>query len=188
MISMPGGKFFKKKYLKAGSISIVLYFLFFPTVEIFALDLKTAYSTIVYEDFESINKFNKKLFMGRLRYFMPDKFETTENEVATKVDLLVNRVQSVLEMFPKDLKFSIYVLKNSDEVKKTYLNIYGNQKDFVAFYSPKMNTVYLSPDKLNVNILAHEIGHVVVENFFEISPPVKIHEILAQFSERHLGN
>jgi len=35
-------------------------------------------------------------------------------------------------------------------------------------------------------VLAHEIGHVVVENYFTISPPQRIHEVLAQFAERHV--
>ena len=33
---------------------------------------------------------------------------------------------------------------------------------------------------------AHEIGHVVAENYFEVSPPQNIHEVIAQYAEQHI--
>ena len=37
-----------------------------------------------------------------------------------------------------------------------------------------------------VGVLAHELAHVVVDLYFGVPPPQKIHELLAQFVETHL--
>ncbi|MCW7755077.1 hypothetical protein OOT00_13895 [Desulfobotulus sp. H1] len=153
-----------------------------------AYELKTAYANIIYQDMETLERFNRRINLGRLRFHMPQTDGSTMEEVKAKVDLITHRVQSVLDMYPDQMRYNIYLLANQKEVMDTYQTLYRSQRNFTAFYSPQLNTVYISPDRLNITILAHEIGHVVVENFFDISPPERIHEVLAQFAERHLGN
>ena len=58
--------------------------------------------------------------------------------------------------------------------------------DYIAFYSPKKNTVFYAAAKTKLRVVAHEIGHVVAEHYFAISPPPKIHEVLAQYAESHI--
>lgn len=166
---------------------IMFFFINFVSTA-FSFEIKTSYSSIIYEEETLLDKFDNKIYMGRLRFYMPKDIKNLKEKVASKVDLITHKVQSVLEMYPKNLQFEIYILRNTEAVREAYYQIYKKKSSFVAFYSPKMNAVFVSPEKMKIRILAHEIGHVVVENYFEISPPVKIHEVLAQFSERNLGN
>jgi hypothetical protein len=48
--------------------------------------------------------------------------------------------------------------------------------------------MYLSIRDVKLRVIAHEIGHVVVDHYFDVPPPVKIHEVLAQFAETHISD
>jgi len=63
---------------------------------------------------------------------------------------------------------------------------YGLTVDYVAFYAPRDKVVYVSVDDADLSVLAHELTHVILDHYFGIAPPVKIHEVLAQFVEEHL--
>ncbi|TWI68202.1 hypothetical protein LZ24_02576 [Desulfobotulus alkaliphilus] len=168
----------------------ILILLIFPVFQPVALsyELVTAYANIIYQDKETLEKFNRRINPGRLRFFMPQTDGSLEGEVKAKIDLITHRVQTVLDMYPENLRYNIYLVEDRRQVQAIYKNLYRTDKDYIAFYSPQLNTVYISPDRMNITVLAHEIGHVVVENFFDISPPERIHELLAQFAERNLGN
>ncbi|MDY6903629.1 MAG: hypothetical protein SWH61_02990 [Thermodesulfobacteriota bacterium] len=153
-----------------------------------ALEIQTRYATIIYPSQKLLEKMNYKIYLGKLRYYMPKNLTTIEAEFGAKIDVIIEQVQSVLDMTPENLRFRVTILPDVAAVRDSYVAIYGQSVSYVAFYSPSQNTVYMSPDKANLKVIAHELGHVVVENYFQIPPPVKVHEILAQFAERHLIN
>jgi hypothetical protein len=151
------------------------------------LELETRYATVVYEDMGILRKFNNKLKMGRLNYLLFDKTnETVEDEVRNKIDLIVEKAKTVLDMYPDDLKFTIEIHKSTEGVDDAHFRIYGTRKGYIAFFSPEENTVFYGAKKTTLRVVAHEIGHVVVENYFKVSPPVRIHEVLAQYAEMHI--
>jgi hypothetical protein len=150
-------------------------------------ELETRYATVVYDDTSALRKFNKKLNMGSLSYLLSGKTnETVEDEVRNKIELIVEKVETVMDMFPDKLKFTIVIQKSTEGVKEAYQQIYGADVDYIAFYAPTEDTVFYSAKNASLRVVTHEIGHVVVEKFFEVSPPVKIHEMLAQYAEMHI--
>ncbi|MBW1940973.1 MAG: hypothetical protein JRI28_06320 [Deltaproteobacteria bacterium] len=153
----------------------------------YGFELKTRYTTIIYDDQKQLRKFDDKLYLGRLRYLLRKRKDITVAEaVKNKVDLITEKVETVLEMFPNPLKFTLVLLSTPRDVQNAYQKIYGRKVNYIAFYSPKENTVFISVKRAKLRVLAHEFGHVVVENYFEVSPPAKIHEVLAQFAETHI--
>jgi predicted Zn-dependent protease len=50
-----------------------------------------------------------------------------------------------------------------------------------------MGTIYTSEQDISDSVIAHEIGHAVVDHFFTVKPPEKIGEMLAQYVDVHLG-
>jgi hypothetical protein len=151
------------------------------------LELETRYATVVYEDVSVLRKFNNKLNMGRLNYLLYGKTsETVEDEVRNKIDLIVEKAETVLDMYPDNLKFTIEIHKSTKGVQDAHFRIYGTKVDYIAFYAPVEDTVFYAAKKTTLRVVAHEIGHVVVENYFEVSPPVRIHEVLAQYAEMHI--
>ena len=153
-----------------------------------ALELRTRYATVVYPDERLLRKFNKKLYMGKLRYHLADrKPQTVADEVAAKLDLIVEKVETALSMFPAKVAFTIELHPGRKGVAEAYRRIYKRDVNFIAFYSPSRNTVFFAVDKAKLRVAAHEIAHVVIEHYFAVSPPQKIHEVLAQFAEKHVA-
>jgi hypothetical protein len=151
------------------------------------LELETRYATIIYEDMGTLRIFNKKLNMGSLKYLLYGKTsETVEDEVRNKIDLIVEKVETVLDMYPDDLKFTIEIYKSTKGVQDAHFRVYGTKVDYIAFYAPPVDTVFYAAKKTTLRVVAHEIGHVVAEKYFVVSPPVRIHEVLAQYAEKHI--
>ena len=169
----------------------LLVFLILPvlllTGSAFGLELETRYATVEYESNDALRDFNKKLYMGSLGYQLSGKTsETVEDEVRNKIDVIVEKVQTVLDMHPGDMKFKIVICDSAKSVQEEFERIYHIKVDYIAFYSPVEDTVFYSAKNTSLRIVSHEIGHVVAENYFVVSPPVKIHEVLAQYAENHI--
>ena len=161
--------------------------LFLFCTDCFAYDLESRYATITYSDKRDLREFNNELYMGRLKAKLQlNSGDSLEDDVIAKINFIVEKVMFSLEMFPKKLGFSIVIQPDAREVQKDFRRLYGVDVNYIAFYSPSKNRVFYSADNGSLRVVAHEIGHVVVENYFTISPPQRIHEVLAQFAERHV--
>lgn len=151
------------------------------------LELKTRSASVIYEKEDLLRQFNRNVRLGSLSYAVSNKTSITyEDEVKNKVDVILERVKAVLAMFPKNLNFTIILLPSDSDVQKIYTGKYGKKVDFISFYAPRDKTVYISVDDVRLGVLAHELAHVVIDFYYDTSPGVKIHEILAQFVETHL--
>ena len=168
-------------------VIILTGLMLFSPFDSFAVDLESRYATITYFDHDDLRKFNNELYMGRLRSkIRKSSSDTIEDEVIAKIDFIVEKVRTVLDMFPQGLKFSIVIHPNEKQVQQEFRKIYNVDVDYIAFFSPSKNKVFYSANNANLRVVAHEIGHVVAENYFTISPPQRIHEVMAQFAEQHV--
>ncbi len=154
----------------------------------YGAELETRYATIIYEKDDLLKEFNNRVRLGSLSYLVRDKNSLTiADEVRNKVDTIMDRVQSVLQMFPRNIKIKIVLLPSDDEVSNIYKRKYLRDVDYIAFYAPGDKTVYISVDNVRLRVFAHELGHVVVDHYFAgVPPPGNIHELLAQYVEAHL--
>ncbi len=172
------------------TICIILFFvltllLFFTSV--YAGEINSRYTAIVYSNETQLRKFNKEIKLGSLSYLMKDRTSISfEDEIKNKMDVLIEKVESILEMYPRQIKISIVLLDSEKEVQGVYYKKYGRNVDFIAFYSPKDKTIYLSINDVELAVLAHELAHAVIDHYYGIMTPAKIHEVLAQYVETHL--
>lgn len=172
---------------KAGSCLLIQLMVIVAVSSAQAQELKSRYATICFENTALLKKFNTRLYMGQMRYLLDSKKNITiGDEVINKIDVITKKVEQVLEMSPPNLHYKIVLCPSIGAVTDSYENIYRKRTRYPCFYSPRENTVFISVRNLELRMLAHEIGHVVVENYFKVSPPVKIHEVLAQFAEMHV--
>jgi predicted Zn-dependent protease with MMP-like domain len=154
-----------------------------------AFELNSQYVTIMYENEDLLRKFNREVSLGSLSYLARNKKSlTVSDEAKNKVDTIVERVESILDMFPLNLKFKIVLLFNDTDVNKVFMNKYGRNPDYISFYAPSDKTVYISVADIRLGVLAHELAHVIIDHYFVNPPPEKIHEVLAQFVETHLSD
>jgi len=152
-----------------------------------AAEIMTTFARISYADEQMLNAFNQKIGASAFEFGFGRKVATNPQEKAqNQVDQLVGRVQEILDMRPAGLKFAIELLPAPADVQKIYLQQYQRKVDFIAFYSPRNETVYFAINKLQRNVFAHEIAHAIIDRYFDKAPPVKIHELLAQYVEKQL--
>ncbi len=142
------------------------------------------YAKILSENSEDLRLFNKRIKVGSLSSLLRRKPEANlslEGQVSEKVDIIVERVEMILEMHPKNFSVRINVLPDARSVRAAYRKKYYRDVEFVAFYSPAERAIYIAADETKANILAHELAHALIDQFFGVAAPVKIHEILAQY-------
>ena len=161
---------------------------FFFAAPVAADEIETRYAKVVYADEALLRTFNEEVVLGGGLFFLGQRPQqvTIQDELRNKLNNIVEKVLAVLEMYPKRLRFTLVLLPDAKEVQRVYRENFGKEVNYIAFYSPKQKTMYLSIRDVELRVIAHEIGHVVVDHYFDVPPPVKIHEVLAQFAETHI--
>ena len=161
----------------------------FP-VSVFACDgwsksVGTKYANMCYSNDKGLQRFTNGIRKGNS--FFSAGLE--KEPAGKKVDLLVERVSRLLDMYPFDLRFNIYIYQNHRDIESAYtrimtLGVFGRIP--VAFYSHKTRTIHVSVENISAGILAHEIAHAVINFYFPEPPPERMQEILAQYVDKHL--
>lgn len=155
-----------------------------------ANEMETRYAKVVYAEEGLLRTFNDEVVLGGGLFSLGRRPQqvTVQDELRNKLNNIVEKVMAVLEMYPKNLRFTLVLLPDAREVQRVYRENFGKEVNYIAFYSPKHKTMYLSIRDIELRVIAHEIGHVVVDHYFDVPPPVKIHEVLAQFAETHISD
>ncbi len=135
-----------------------------------------------------MSDFNDELYLNRslARMISRKTIITVEDEVVAKVDIIVEKAEVVLDMFPDKLHITLVLLPDSDDVSRVYKSKYGKDVEHIAYYSLSEKTIYISVDDTSLRVLAHEVGHAIIDHYFEVRPPYTIHELMAQFTEKHI--
>ena len=152
-----------------------------------AAEIDTSFAVVKYTDEDQLKTFNKKVGGSSYGFvFGSDRTGTPGEKTRSEIDQLIGRVQEILDMRPEGLHFTIEIFNTPEEVQAVYLKEYGSKVDFIAFYSPRSETVYVATKKLRRTVIAHEIAHAIIDRYFDKAPPVKVHELLAQYVEKQL--
>lgn len=129
----------------------------------------TRYSTIHYFEDNDFNDFLWRIGGKRFDY-------TTNTALAkSRTDRIVERVENILEMQPKDFKVDIYLRKGDLEINK------------VAYYDSKTNSIFVSVDNVSDGVFAHETAHAVLYKYFfprQLSSVAQ--EVLTRYVDKNL--
>ncbi|MBU0480770.1 MAG: hypothetical protein KKG47_06695 [Proteobacteria bacterium] len=174
---------------RLGRMALAVVLLLLPSFAN-AAELETRYATIRYGDEQQLHKLNRELILSRnMSYLLRGRRNmTVQDEVAAKIDLVLEQVQLVLEMFPEKLRFEILLFSTAEEAREELFKRYRKKVNFISFYSRKENALYLAAQHSELKVVAHELGHVVVEHYFDRAPPVKIHEVMARYAVDHIAD
>jgi len=150
-------------------------------------EVKSRYSLIRFEKQRQLRLFNKRLSLGSLAYLLRSKHAVTvQDEVKNKIDVIIEKTETILEMYPNRFHVTLELLDSTSEVGKIYYSKYNQRAGYIAFYDPGDKTVYTSVDDVRLGVLAHELAHAIINHYFKVAPSVKIHELLAQYVEVHI--
>ena len=153
--------------------------------------VKTKYLNLHYQSERDLKTFDKKIKpVERLNSFSSfasgDFYKGPHGDLAKKVDLLVEKVQLILDM-RKPIKINVRIYPDKEALKKAYYQIYKKYKDLRAWYLFEYNTIYLQAGDLFSGMLAHEVAHAVVDHYLAVRPPRATAEILARYVDAHLN-
>ena len=129
--------------------------------------LETRYTTVHYSENDQMNDFLWRITGQRLTG------DSVLQNTRGRIDEIIERVQSLLDMHPAAFHFDIYL-------KKT------NEAGTIAYYSHETRSITAVASRVTDGVLAHEIAHAVMNAYFSPAPPEKSQEILAQYVDQHL--
>lgn len=154
-------------------------------------NMETKYTIVHYQSFEDLKKFNYKVQYGQeqwglKRLFSKSGSDNLMDRVRTKMDVLFERVQGILDMRKKMRKVRIHIYHDKAQLHDAYSRIYKSPCRIRAWYRYKDNTVYMNVNDLHEGMLAHELAHAIIDHYLLVRPPVATAEILARYVDRHL--
>lgn len=129
---------------------------------------KTKYADIYYSSDKDIDTFIWRLGGQRMEFL--NNLDLASN----RVDRIVNRVQTILDMWPEDFKIIIYL----------HPETLGPNK--VAYYEYQTASLHFSIDYASDGVVAHEMAHAIINQYFPSRSPSKMQEILSQYVDEHL--
>lgn len=157
------------------------------TINAHAIETKGKLALIIAEDEALLRHFDEKVDTTKLSYLkLGGERLTLAESVADKVDVVIAKVEEVLEMRPKLYGLIVAILPDHKAVQQAFLKVQGVPTDYLAFYAPREDTIYISITDVNLKILAHEVAHAIIYHYFRVGPTEKIHEVLAQYAESQM--
>ncbi len=151
--------------------------------------IETGYFTVYYKPGTDLYKIEAAL-KKRISYFsagMPADDAHVTDKIRYQLDLLFTRAEEILDMHPKDMRLAIRIFPTRLDLNEEYFRIFNAEEDYKSFYINKFNTIYISAEDFSDSILAHEMGHAIVDHYFAVIPPEKVREILASYVDLHLA-
>lgn len=148
------------------------------------------YVTLHYTSKEHLKSFNENLDLGRKLSNQVSKknIVTIEDEVLAKLDTIMEKAEVVLDMFPANLHINVVLLGVAGDVSRVFAQKYGKRANHIAYYSLSEDTIYISVRDTRLAVIAHEMAHAIVDHYFTERPPYNIHELMAQFAEKHISD
>ena len=173
---------------RIGNIAGVICILLCSVIGAEAQEFTTSYAVVQYDNIKQLQRLNNNLFLSREMSFELRKREiiTVQDEIAAKVDIIIEKAQKVSAMRPPNFHFTIRLFSSAKDAQTALFKRYNKKVKYISFYSRRDNLLYLSVRDADLHVVAHEFGHVVVEHYFNRAPPVQMHEVMAQYVETHI--
>ncbi|MEW6101568.1 MAG: hypothetical protein AB1481_04665 [Candidatus Omnitrophota bacterium] len=150
---------------------------------------RSGYLNIYFEPDADLKAIHKRLHRRLFYVNSPGKtpaLADSREKIAYRLDRLLERVMEVLDMYPAERNLNIKVFKKRRELSEEYYRIFRKRANPKAFYVHKYRTIYASESDMTDTVIAHEMGHAVVDSYFRVIPPEKIGEMLANYVDMHL--
>ena len=150
----------------------------------------TKHTVLIFNSREDMIVFNKAIdyetSISLSSFFSSSNSFDREKELIRKVDLLFEKVQAILDMRKGMKKVRVRLYSNADQLKKAYRKIFGRTCHIRGWYVYDFNTVFLNVRDVHEGMLAHELGHAIIDHFLTVRPPRATAEILAKYVDKHL--
>ena len=153
--------------------------------------LETKHCIIRYQRVEDLEQFDARIDYspggGSLKWLLKGSGLTdSTGKLVSKVDALFERVQEILDMRKKMKKVKINLYGNKRQLADVYQTLFKKTCGVRSWYLYEFKTIYSNVSDLHAGMLAHEMGHHIVDHYLIIRPPRATAEILARYVDKHL--
>lgn len=153
--------------------------------------LRTQYTVVRFQSREQLEEFNRKIEYESGDWYLQNLLRGgggsgLEDEVASKLDALYERVREILDMKKDTARVNINIYQDRQQLDEAYFFFYQKKGALRAWYSFDRHTIFVNKDDLHAGMLAHEMAHAVVDHYLQVRPPRATAEILARYVDTHL--
>ncbi len=141
--------------------------------------IDSRYCTLWFESGVNLEKVNRRISVRGLSRLKLPKGSSVDQELASKCDILFERAEEVLDMFPPGIHVTLQVTENRDTISAVHAGQYGHGTEAIAIYLFERNTIYAWSKEISESVLIHEMAHCILDHYFQVRPPRKIEELLA---------
>lgn len=141
--------------------------------------VESRYCTLWIESGIDIKKVSHKISVRGVSRLKLPKEASPETELAAKCDILFERAEEVLDMYPPGIHVTLKVTASHDTISEVHRAQYAAGTDAVAIYLYESNSIYAWAKEISESVLIHEMAHCVLDHYFQVRPPRKIEELLA---------
>ncbi|MDD5195415.1 MAG: hypothetical protein PHQ96_07090 [Candidatus Omnitrophica bacterium] len=164
-----------------------LSFLLFTTCGmVFAASLESRHFDVTLEGgvekSDVLRKIRLKMFRHLSAMSMDDS-GGVEEMLKDTLDEIYMEVQDTLDIRLESLRVKLIIVPDMAAISDVIESYYGRTTRTPSFYIFERNTLYIAESELNAGMLAHEIAHALISNYFPVPPPTKIQEILSGYAE-----
>jgi len=149
-------------------------------------ELASRHAIVAYQRPADLVLFNRQIRFGPEPAMVDGNAEAVAAGVAEKMDALFQRAQQILDMRGKIDKVIIRLYPDRQALNQAYYSLFRAQCTFRAWYLYEKKTVYLNVTDVHAGMVAHEMGHHIIDHYFKIRPPAATAEILARYIDAHL--
>jgi len=170
-------------------LTILLGLLFFAVFSYAEENIvKSKYFSIEFYDGCETAKLAEKLKADRLLHIdlVTEDYNSSDmNEIiANLFDSLYLEVCDILDIHMYDFQGTIKIVPTKNDISEIIFGYIGKRPaNMPSFYCFQDNMLYISGDSLNIGMLAHEMGHVIISRYFIVPPSEKVQEILCGYVE-----
>lgn len=116
----------------------------------------------------------------------PNPASAPSEKIAYRMDMILKRAKEILDMYPQNMNLNIKIYSDRRQLDNEYYRIFRRDVDYISFYIHQYETIYTSEEDLSDSVIAHEMGHAIIDHYFSAIPPPKVAELLAQYVDKHL--
>ncbi|BHH84234.1 hypothetical protein [Desulforhopalus sp. 52FAK] len=152
--------------------------------------IETKHTLLIFSAEQDVAAFNSAIDFGKgsslSSIFGSSKTKNSDEKLARKVDLLFEKVQRILDMRKEMRPVRVRVFSDEEQLHSAFEKIFKKKCTVRGWYTHEFNTVFLNVEDVHEGMLAHELGHAIIDHFLSVRPPRATAEILAKYVDMHL--
>ena len=120
------------------------------------------------------------------RMLLSNRSLSIEDRFKARLEIILLRVEDILGMEPKDFHVKVRIFKSRVDMNDAYAMMFNDSVNFKSFYIHYFRAVYTNEQDFLDSVMAHELGHAVIDHYFSVPPPTRMAELMATYVDSHL--